>query len=210
MLTKTDITALRKCDAICVHLDSHHPAGLVRVIKRKDYNSTNPLEDDKEHIITAPVGFATWRGCDELKAGHARCFATVSLYHNQRHTAVNIIATLREGDEISFKFYPDAHSNGYCAMSGLHADSLYLNVRRSNGKVYQWELTSSICPSNSARMCQGIADSESYRNDGREARKGAMTLQQLQYVWRNAAKWAREAQEYRKQLEAITKERTVK
>jgi hypothetical protein len=163
-LTKTDIAALRKCDSIAVHLSQHSPEGKVRAIKRAKKSERDPFAQDVEHVVTANVKInGGW--CDDMqdkiKKGHAACFALVNLYHEQRTPESNVIHTLREGDEITFRFYPDAHSNGYVAQANLHADVLYLDVTRK-GKRFTWELDSGVCPDNSARMCHGLT-SDSYR-----------------------------------------------
>lgn len=173
MLTKTDIAAIRAANDLCIHLNRRHPNGLVRLIKRKSYNA-KPFETDQEYTIEgATVAMATLRGKESIEQGNVECFAMVGLYHDQHSHASCILKTLRADDEIMFSFYPDAHTNGYVAMGGLHADTLYLRVRRDGKTIADWELQTSICPSNSARMCRGVPDSESYKKDAEEARKVA-------------------------------------
>jgi hypothetical protein len=172
-LTKTDIAALRKCDDICVHLGARHPEGLVRAIKRKGYGNTDPFATDIEHIVTAKVEIDTLRGRQALETGGVECFAMIGVYHSQHTGQSSILKTLRAEDELTFRFYPDAHTNGYVAMGGLHADVLYLDVRRDGKIIARWELDISICPSNSARMCRGVPNSESYARDASEARQVA-------------------------------------
>jgi hypothetical protein len=171
MLTKDDITAIRSANDICVHLNSRNPQGLVRLIKRKPYNA-KPFETDQEHVLTATVNFETALGNNALESGAAECFAMAGIYHNQSSPVSSILKTLRVGDEITFSFYPDCHSNGYVAAAGLHADCLYLHVRRS-GKRQTWEFASSICPPNSARMCRGVPKTRDYDTAAIEARKFA-------------------------------------
>lgn len=169
MLTKADIAAIRGANDICIHLSKRNPAGLVRLIKRKPYDA-KPFETDQEYILTATVNFETALGNNALESGAADCFAMAGIYHSQRSPVSSILKTLRVGDEITFSFYPDCHSNGYVAAAGLHADCLYLHVRR-NGKRQTWEFASSICPANSARMCRGVASTRDYDNAASEARK---------------------------------------
>ncbi len=164
-LTRTDLIALRKADSLCVHLGKNT---MVRAIKRADCGE--PFARDLEHIIPAEVGFENIRGRDNAAA---ECFAMVNLYPSQKHSAVLILRTLREGDELTFSFYPDAHSNGYMAAAGLHGDALMLHVRRDGKQIAHWELCSSCCPSNSARMVRNVPDTESYHNSAIEARKVA-------------------------------------
>lgn len=170
MLTKTDIVAIRNADDICIHLSARNPQGLVRLIKRKAYNA-KPFETDQEYILEGQnVTTETTSARDALERGVAEFFAMAGIYHNQRCPVSSVLKTLKVGDELTFSFYPDCHSNGYVAAAGLHADCLYLHVRR-NGKRQTWELISSICPTNSARMCRGVINSRDYDLSADERRK---------------------------------------
>lgn len=172
MLTKTDIAAIRAADDICVHLGTANPQGKVRLIKRKPYNA-KPFETDQEYVLeNATVVMETGLGARALESGAAECFAMAGIYHNQGSHVSSILKTLRAGDIVRFSFYPDCHSNGYVAAAGLHADCLYLHVTR-NGKRQTWELTDSICPANSARMCRGVPKTRDYDSAAIEARKHA-------------------------------------
>lgn len=170
-LTKNDIHAIRRADAICVHLSPRNPAGLVRLIKRKGYDA-KPFETDQEYVLEGvTVTFETSHGRRALEAGTADCFAMTSIYHNQHTPASGILRSLREGDSLTFSFYPDCHTNGYVAEAGLHADCLYLHVKRGEKHARQtWELESSIAPANSARMCRGVPKSDSYESDAARVR----------------------------------------
>jgi hypothetical protein len=170
MLTKTDLAAIRNANDICIHLSARNPNGLVRLIKRKPLYDAKPFETDQEYILTASVVMETARGQTAIENGSAECFAMAGIYHNQRSPVSSILNSLRVGDELTFSFYPDGHTNGYVAAAGLHADILYLHVRR-NGKRQTWEFTNSICPANSARMCRGVPNGEGYQLSANEARK---------------------------------------
>jgi hypothetical protein len=160
-LTKLDIAAFRKADTLCVHLHKNKPNGLVRLIKNADRNVA--FDSNKEHVLECPVTLHGWHNRDAILDG-ANCFAHISFYHAQNTPASCIVNTLRVGDEISFEFYPDAHSNGNTTKAQLHADALYLIVRRDDGnKRYRWTMDVSICPDNSARMCHGVPSSEDYQ-----------------------------------------------
>jgi hypothetical protein len=171
-LTTNDIYALRHADDICVHLNLQHSTGLVRLIKRKPYNA-KPFETDQEHVLTATVKLYGHRGRNELESGAAQFFAMRGVYHNQ-HTALSyLLKALRVGDELEFTFWPDAHTNSYVAAAGLHADVLYLRAYRKGRVSFDVEIETSICPDNSARMCKGVPNSESYKRDAEQARKVA-------------------------------------
>ena len=170
MLTKDDIAAIRNADDICVHLGPQNPEGLVRLIKRKPMFNAKPFETDQEHVLTAWVTMETLSGRDALERGVAQCFAMAGIYHNQSSGVSSILKTVRVGDELTFSFYPDGHCNGYVAAAGLHADILYLHVRRK-GKRQTWEFDVSVCANNSARMCRGVPNSSDYERSAEERRK---------------------------------------
>ena len=170
MLTKTDIAAIRAADDICIHLGKRNPSGLVRLIKRKSYNA-KPFETDQEYLLEGvKVAMETLLGKTALESGAAECFDMVGIYHSQNTPTSSILKTLRVGDELTFSFYPDCHSNGYVAAAGLHADCLYLHVTR-NDKRQSWELASQVCANNSARMCKGVPNSRDYDHAAEERRK---------------------------------------
>jgi hypothetical protein len=172
-LTKTDIAAIRKADQIAIHLNSDHPAGRIRLIKRKPYNAT-PFESDQEYQLeNAEARIETIRGHEALKNG-ASCFELVYIYHDQNTSVSSILKTLREGDEIAFCFSPDYHTNGYVADAGLHADALLLRIRRGPaGKNLMFELENKVCADNSARMVRGIPNDASYQRMAADRRANA-------------------------------------
>lgn len=64
--------------------------------------------------------------------------------------------TLRVGDSVRLEWFPDAHRNESLRDVGLHADVLYVHVRR--GKSWaRYIAGTQVCPDNSARMCRGAA-----------------------------------------------------
>lgn len=157
-LSKDDIDAIRKADDLVVHLGTGNDnfcKGMVRLIKRKPFRP-KPFETDTEYVLeNVKVGMETAEGNRALGEGKAKCFAMIGIYPNQRTPAWSILSTLKVGDEVTFSFWPDAHSNKYVDDADLHADALYMHVTRK-GKRQSWELDISICPNNSARMCQGV------------------------------------------------------
>jgi hypothetical protein len=170
MLTKTDIAAIRRADDLVIHLNPRHPAGLVRLIKRKPYNA-KPFETDQEYVLEGvTVSIDGYKAKAALEAGAVQCFDSVGIYPDQNTPVSNVLKTLRAGDEIEFCFHPDYHCNGYVAAAGLHADSLILIVRRNGKRHAQWELASQVCADNSARMCRGAPNSESYHQSADQRR----------------------------------------
>lgn len=162
-LTKFDVAAIRKADAIVVHLSSS--LNKVRLIKRRD--TSKPFSEDQEHVLPAEVTVYGYHGQNALTNGAQFC-AHQSIYHRQICKAATILRQLRVGDEPVFEFYPDANSNGYLAAAGLHADVCNLKIRRNGKIVAVFELTDSVCPDNSARMCRGVPATESYRAAAKE------------------------------------------
>ncbi|MEH2525845.1 MULTISPECIES: hypothetical protein [unclassified Bradyrhizobium] len=168
MLTKTDIAAIRKADDITIHLGANHAQGLVRLIKRKGWNA-QPFETDQEYILPCHVTVETTSARDALERGVASFFAMAGIYHSQRSPVSSILKTLKAGDELTFSFYPDGHTNGYVAAAGLHADILYLHVRNKAGRK-TWEFDVSVCANNSARMCRGVPNGADYERSANERR----------------------------------------
>lgn len=163
MLTKTDVQAIRGADDLVIHLNSKHPQGMVRLIKRKPFNS-KPFETDQEYVLeNVTVQMDNWRHRELLASSdHVSCFSMTGLYHSQKTPASSIMLQMRAGDEVTFSFSPDYHSNGYVAAAGLHADVLTVAIRRNGKTIANYELDQSICANNSARMCRGFPTSESY------------------------------------------------
>lgn len=157
MLTKEDVYAIRHADDICVHLTAKHPKGLVRLIKRKPYYNAKPFETDQEHELHATVAMDNaWKHGPMVESGAVQCFAMAGIYHEQQTHVSSVLKTLRVGDELRFRFYPDAHTTQYGEELGLHGDSLYLDVYRDGKRKACFELETSMCPDNSARMCRGV------------------------------------------------------
>lgn len=156
MLTKDDIHAIRHADSVCVHLNTRNPKGLIRLIKRKPYNA-KPFETDQEHVLPATAAMDNaWKHQELVESGAIQCFAMAWIFHSQQCHVSSVLKTLRVGDELRFRFYPDAHTTQYGEELGLHGDVLYLDVYRDGKPHARWELESSMCPDNSARMCRGV------------------------------------------------------
>ena len=154
-LTKQDIQAIHKADDIVVYLDANNPTGLVKLIKRRDWNK--PFSEDQDWVINATASIDSG-----FKDG-IHCFAMCNVKQFHYSGASSIMATLRAGDECNFRFWPDAHTNKYTANADLHGDVLYLDVRR-DGKLHRtWEFEHSICPDNTARMCKGVGETQAWK-----------------------------------------------
>jgi hypothetical protein len=153
-LTKIDIAALRHADHIVAWLDCNGVVGsLFEAVKRAEKTEKNPFATDIRHEIPAPVRTvfdyrdenATWS-----------CVESVTFYRSQACQASSALATLRAGDAIALQFYPDSHTTQALKEHGFHGDAWNLLVYRKDKLVATFELRSSICQDNSARMCKRI------------------------------------------------------
>lgn len=156
-LTKLDIAAIRHADYLHVVYDA--PKNLngdtcrVRATKRREPTERDPFAHDVDHYIAAPViVYQNWK--TDISA--ARCSSLVYLYPDQITHAGSVLRTLRAGDAIAFRFWPDALPNGNVKGAGLHADVLYLLVYRNCKQVAEYKLDVSVCEDNTARMCRNI------------------------------------------------------
>jgi hypothetical protein len=127
-LTKEDVSYLRRADDVyCVNRDGVNYIGAV---KRRDFN--DQFSDDKR--IEIPV------------MGNGASGNFTSAWSFPWHT-------LRAGDMISFYWYPDANTNELLREVNLHADVLYIDIRRGKKSV-RYIVSVSVCADNSARMCK--------------------------------------------------------
>jgi hypothetical protein len=175
-LTKTDIAAIRKADDLIVRIDNNtgKSVGKVQLVKRKGLYNKDPFAQDMYHELTATVGMESLAGDREFTSGNVSAFAMVGIYHDQYTDTSAMLKSLKVGDEVRFTFWPDAHSNGYVAAAGLHADVLYMRVyRKGKSRPVKWEIYSSITPDNSARMVKGVPSSASYHEAADRIRRNA-------------------------------------
>jgi hypothetical protein len=151
-LTKLDIAALRQADYIVAWLDCNGVVGSkFQAVKRAVKTEKNPFATDVVHEIAAPVRCrydyrdenATWS-----------CVESVTFYRSSPCPAGSAIATLRAGDAITLEFYPDSHTTQALREAGFHGDAFNLHIHRKDKHVATFELRSSICQDNTARMCK--------------------------------------------------------
>jgi hypothetical protein len=154
VLTKMDISAMRKADMLLVGLN-HRAAGesLVKLVKTFRPSDSCPFGHDAEYVIGAPVILRYGAYGDDTS--HVHCWSHVSLYPDQQCTRSSILATLRAGDGIKFEFYPDHHTTQGLARAGFHGDAIRLLVYRGDKHVATFVLDQCTCPDNTARMCKG-------------------------------------------------------
>jgi len=136
-LTKMDTKALKTADNVC--FDYTENSRGIRCIKK--LHKTDPFgEDEKTHHVPAAICIT--------KGEYVRAFDMLYGYDRYWQT---IVGLLRAGDAIRLEFQPDSHTNGYMEKANLHGDSLILYIVRKT-KTLVFELASSCCPDNSARM----------------------------------------------------------
>jgi hypothetical protein len=153
-LTKIDIAALRKADGLIVAFN--RPGDLrkprVEAFKRAPAPSaSNPYPQEGRHSIPCKVSV---QYDHEVDHGGVECWSHVNLYASQHCDGSSVLATLRAGDEIEFRFWPDAYTSDTAARAGLHGDIVNLLVHRGgrHAATFLWEV--SFCPDNTARMCK--------------------------------------------------------
>lgn len=160
-LTKLDIAAIRRADDLVVSLAEGKTQ--VTLTKKKRYNDPDPFAQDIRYTMDAPVTLDGWHRRDETKT--ARCFSYVTIFHSQHTHTSSVLNTLRAGDQISFRFWPDAHSNTNMARAMLHGDVLYLDIYRKGQRFAEFEIDHSNGPDNSARMCRNVKNTETWEID---------------------------------------------
>jgi hypothetical protein len=153
-LTKLDIAALRQCDYIVAWLDRNGVVGSrFEAVKRAQKTEKDPFATDQAHEIAAPI-----RTVFDYRDENAvwSCCESVSLYRSQACQGSSIINTLRAGDAIALQFYPDSHTTQALREVGFHGDAFNMLVYRNGKHVATFELRSTICQDNSARMCRKV------------------------------------------------------
>lgn len=156
-LTAQDLRIIRSANDLAVHLNELHPGGLVRFILERVSGG-----DNKEYTLPIPV---TLYSGEKVTTSN---FALIGLYKYGWSSAYSAFALLKPGDNISLQFYPNALTNATMVKANLYGDGLYLHVTRGK-KHFSFLINTSVCPENSARMCQGQPYSETLQRWGKEA-----------------------------------------
>lgn len=164
VLTRDDLKALRQADTVSFH--HYHGKSCLSATKR--VRKAGPFDDQERRYEVACA--STFSGiCDA--PGQMQCFAMEysSAYSIEWRT---IVGCLKVGDEVTLHWWADGYRSGYVERARvtehsseggspglgmtLHADALYLKVRRQTrgGKTVRlgFLVTVSICPDNTARM----------------------------------------------------------
>lgn len=167
-LTAADIAALKLADDVSMH--HRDGRGYLRAHMRGGYaeeprvytaaqQRTFPQADgnDRSREMEADSDIAGYGDDDGLEwsasIGNAKP-AAFHMIHNSDHSLTwqTIVKLLRPGDEITLRWRA-GNNNGYLREAGLHADDLYLRVRRGDtAREMEFLIARSVCRDNSARM----------------------------------------------------------
>ena len=153
-LTSDDVKALRQADQVSFHF--HQDQGSIVATKR--VKNPGPFgERERRHEFNVSSSFSGNKGSKPRQ-----CFA---MEHGASYSETwqTIAQSLKAGDEVTLHWSADGERTGYlegakvsqdntCAAGmELHADALYLQVRRGDKRL-SFFLSVSICPDNTARM----------------------------------------------------------
>lgn len=155
-LTKVDLKALRSADAICFdhYSEKGEPRRGIRAIKKVE---NDPWDTERTHFVPCRSHVAVYDR-DSFGASatdEAKCFQMINCAQYDDYWKT-IVGLLREGDEVVLK-WTGANNNGYLTQAKAGGDELYrddlaLFVRRNGSLKYSFQVSTSICPNNSARM----------------------------------------------------------
>lgn len=151
------LAALRKCsDVVFSHFND---ASSIRAIKRTRACASNPFAGDVELTIPCETRWNDYaKDCG--MSWPVPSFRGFEMFGNYDDSAWRTIATLlKVGDVLTLEWSRDAASHETMRQLGLHGDRLRLLVIR--GKARMWfELATSICPDNTARMIRDVRPRE--------------------------------------------------
>lgn len=165
-LSKDHLRAFRMADTICF---DHCPEGKeqdripsgIRAIKK----GKAPFY--QEATVQAPAKSSVYLKSDSTvgetyQDGKKASCGYVILCSNDNDQWQTICKLLRPGNEIELRWIADGHANQYVRQASvvdpgngsvqLHADALWLYIRKNETREYSFLLHVSVCPNNSARM----------------------------------------------------------
>lgn len=158
-IDKTDLRAMRKADSAVLYTGPNGPTiKLFLDLDRIHTAATQRLFPDNSDITRARVRII---GASDV-SGDETAFAHVS---SARYANVwqSIVTVLRPNDDIVPVFYADYYSNQYAESANLHVDVCRLRVNRTHvirgrdvTKTLEFDLSITVCPSNSARMIRKV------------------------------------------------------
>jgi hypothetical protein len=135
LLSKTDVSALRKAEKICFSLSPD--CTTIRCLRKQSQRIEGWQEVVEEQYLINCNGDVDTRtgwsqsGCrpDFTRAYHQVAFAQGDLLWR------TVVEFLRTGDRIALLWRPDASTNGYVQDAKLHADDFCVEVWRKNRLV---------------------------------------------------------------------------
>ena len=150
-IDRDDLKAMRTADAVVFR--SYRDGDSTIECVKKDRDEFGEKERRRNIAVYGSVynGYDADGGrCRGEEMRYGCVVLTCAQYVENWRTVVSL---LRVGDELRLEFRTDEATNGYVKDAGLHADELWLRVDRNNKRLY-FLIETSICPSNSARMCR--------------------------------------------------------
>lgn len=151
-LTKLDVSALRKADAICFdhNVKAHNGASQIRAIKRREPTEADPYATDITHRIN--VESKVWSYQDDDHNLDSSVYTAFDMFHHPRDHWLTVAAFVRPGDVLKLQWIR-GNSTPRLRDAGLVRDELYLTVVRGD-KQSKFMLDVQVGKDNSARMTQ--------------------------------------------------------
>lgn len=155
-ITKQDIAALRTCDSVVLRYGHRYSANDCQIEAIKRASDTSPWE--QTHIIPTSARITSYDENRTVKT--AFCLLYNDRYPNHNPSPLTtLVSLLKVGDVLTVEWQASG-DNDYSRNAGLHLDTVTVHITRgTDDKVtrYCFNLAHSICPDNTARMCQMVA-----------------------------------------------------
>jgi hypothetical protein len=147
------LAALRKCtDVVFSHFKGESS---IRAIKRKRACAADPFAGDVEMTVACETRWNDY-ATDCGISWPVPSFRGFEMFGNYEDSAWRTIASLlKVGDVLTLEWSRDAASHETMRKLGLHGDRLRLLVVRGKARLW-FELATSICPDNTARMIRDV------------------------------------------------------
>lgn len=154
-LSKIDLAALRKADSMCFDLYRRDDEIIsrIRAIKRHEPSPADPYARDIEHPIDVNHVVV-----DYDNSTYDAVYEAFHMSHSSQYsdTLQTILRLLRAGDELTL-YWVAGNSNGYLEEANLYRDELKLVVMRGGKRALTFNVDTSICANNTARMVRRTA-----------------------------------------------------
>lgn len=159
MLTRHDIKALRMADYIAFAATAD-ASSITAIIRASD---KNPFEMKRE--IGVAHSFRSFSAHEESMS-YAR--------HDMLHPELNdhwqsITSLMREGDNLTLSWGADAATTLALRDAGFHGDVLRIRITRGDDVRFSFDLATSVCEANTARMIHTRKDAATSEAKNEEA-----------------------------------------